>query len=342
MSAEGDHSHLEDAIASLGALSAQQLRCYRIDAGRRRLVAVTSDRLSEEWPGTSNEIWIDIQAAHPDEFRAFLEKLDLHPLIMEDCLDPYRSSRFSSYDTSLHFEFPVFSSDFVDDYLSVICVPRLLITIRTKQIPAVDSLLQDLDKQAQLNEGTKSALLYALLDLLGDHLVHAARNARDEIRRMSRTMDEDSDAVAIEEIVAAKRILQEVSTIAEDQLYCIRALVPVDSDALTMSNQRDYLRDAVRTYETALRVVHRYEARAAELQQQYVSSLQARTESRIRTLTILSAICMPLTLIAGIYGMNFARMPELGASWGYPATLAAMFLIAVGQLWFFYKRGWLG
>ena len=55
---------------------------------------------------------------------------------------------------------------------------------------------------------------------------------------------------------------------------------------------------------------------------------------------ILSAICMPLTLIAGIYGMNFNRMPELKATWGYPATLIAMALIVIGQLWFFYKRGW--
>ena len=51
---------------------------------------------------------------------------------------------------------------------------------------------------------------------------------------------------------------------------------------------------------------------------------------------------LSLTLIAGIYGMNFAHMPELQASWGYPVTMGAMFAIAVGQLWFFHKRGWLG
>ena len=107
-----------------------------------------------------------------------------------------------------------------------------------------------------------------------------------------------------------------------------------------MANQRDYLRDAVRNHETALRVLHRHESRAGELHQQYTMSLHERTESRIRILTVFSAICMPLTLIAGIYGMNFSRMPELQAQWGYPATLAAMAVIAVGQLWFFHKRGW--
>ncbi len=130
--------------------------------------------------------------------------------------------------------------------------------------------------------------------------------------------------------------------IAEDQLYCIRALTSVDSNALPISSLRDYLHDVVRYYETALRVVHRYESRTTELHQQYHLSLQAKTEARIRILTILSSIFLPLTLIAGIYGMNFARMPELQSSWGYPATLGTMLVIAIGQLWFFYKRGWLG
>ena len=71
-------------------------------------------------------------------------------------------------------------------------------------------------------------------------------------------------------------------------------------------------------------------------------SLQAKTESRIRILTILSAICMPLTLIAGIYGMNFSRMPELKSSWGYPLTLGGMAAIAIGQLYYFYRKGWFG
>ena len=68
MTADGDHSHLADAMASLGELSAEQVRCYRIDADRRRLVAVEAERLSEQWFGTSYEVWIDIQASRPDEF----------------------------------------------------------------------------------------------------------------------------------------------------------------------------------------------------------------------------------------------------------------------------------
>ena len=74
---------------------------------------------------------------------------------------------------------------------------------------------------------------------------------------------------------------------AEDQLHCVRSLIPVNTEAFPISQQRDYYRDSARNYESAMRIRHRYEARASELHQQHVESLQARTESRLRILTIL-------------------------------------------------------
>ncbi len=342
MSTASDDAALGKAIEALANLPLQQLRCYRIDAELRELVAIEPHDLAGDLRETCNELWIDIQAGDPREFREFLETLELHPLILEDCLDPYRSSRFSSFATSLHFEFPVSVTDSVDNYLSVICVPRLLITIRTAKVFAVDELLRDFDKEVQLMEGTKAALLQAILDSLVDCLLESARGARAEIRQMSYLMDSNADAIDIEEVISVKRRLQDITTIAEEQLYCLRSLVAVDSKALPISHQRDYLRDAVRNFETALRVLHRHESRGTELHQQFLLSLQSRTESRIRILTILSAVCMPLTLIAGIYGMNFDRMPELHSNWGYPLTLLLMVFIAIGQLIYFHRRGWFG
>ncbi len=339
MSTDGQQSDEGNPIGHLDQLPIQELRCHRIETGHRNLSVRSADQVADDWADGSSEIWIDIRASHPDEFRLLLERLQLHPLIEADCLDPHRSSRFSSYDTSLHFELPVFTDD-ADQYLSVICVPRLLVTIHVSPIVEIDRLMQDLVHRTQLNEGSKAALMYAILDALTDRLVEAAGRSREELRKLSRSMDSRPELVKAVDIVAVKRRVQDIATIAEDQQYCIGALVAVDSEAFPISNQRDYLRDAARSYESAMRVLHRYESRAAELQQQCQSFLQARTDSRIRVLTVLSSICMPLTLIAGVYGMNFSRMPELELSWGYPATLIAMLFIALGQVYFFYRRGW--
>ncbi|MGI9428632.1 MAG: magnesium transporter CorA family protein [Bythopirellula sp.] len=333
---------LSNALAGLGGLPLECVQCHLIDREQARLIPLSTVELAEQWSDISQEVWMDIQADQPDQFQTFLEELQLHPLILEDCLEPFRSSRFSSFDSSMHFEFPVIGDGTADSYLSIVCVPGLLVTIRTTPIPAVDHLIEGLAAQVPLNEGSKSALLYAILDKLGDTLIDAVRQERSEVRRLSHSLDKQSDSVEIEQVIAVKRHLQDLTMIAEDQLYCVRALVAVESPALSVSSQRDYFRDAVRSFETVLRVVHRYEARSTELHQQSLLSLQARTESRIRILTILSSICMPLTLIAGIYGMNFSRMPELQSSWGYPVTLLIMAGIATGQMIFFYRRGWFG
>ena len=62
----------------------------------------------------------------------------------------------------------------------------------------------------------------------------------------------------------------------------------------------------------------------------------------MKVLTIFSAIMLPLTFIAGVYGMNFDNMPELHSRYGYFATIMVMLVVAGGMLWFFWSRGWLG
>jgi len=87
-------------------------------------------------------------------------------------------------------------------------------------------------------------------------------------------------------------------------------------------------------------VIERLEMNVRELHQYNVLTLQDTTNNRLRLLTIISAIFLPLTLVAGIYGMNFERMPELSWSFGYPLVLGIMVLIGAGMLWLFYRRGW--
>lgn len=137
----GERRGLSGVFEELDQLTVQQLRCYRIDVDGRRAVGVPADQLASEWRQSDGELWIDIQASDPKEFQALLEHLDSHPLIIEDCLEPQRSSRFSSYESSLHLEVPVLSAVGADN-LSVICVPQLLITIHGSPIPEIDRLSQ--------------------------------------------------------------------------------------------------------------------------------------------------------------------------------------------------------
>jgi magnesium transporter len=73
----------------------------------------------------------------------------------------------------------------------------------------------------------------------------------------------------------------------------------------------------------------------------YMSSVSNRMNEIMKVLTIMASVFIPLTFMAGVYGMNFENMPELGMPWAYPALLVAMGAVAAGLLAFFRKRGWL-
>ena len=328
-------------IAALQQFSTPKRRVHRIVVEHRHVVPASLQELEDAWRSSDDDLWVDLRV---DGDLALLEDLldalTVHPLIREDCLGTHRSSRFSSYERSLHFEVPLLDDDGAEErYLSVLCVPRLLVTIRSHDIRGLDAMMRDWE-EIQLHVGRKSALLHTIQDALLGRLIRAAHEARTQIHHLSRQLDETPASVDVHEILAIKRRVQAITTVAEDQLYSASSLVSVDTVAFPMSGQRDYWRDANRSYEALLRVLQRYEMRAADIHQQYVAALQTKTESRLRVLTILSAICMPLTLIAGVYGMNFVAMPETQVRWGYPATLAVMLTIALGQLWYFARHGW--
>ena len=114
----------------------------------------------------------------------------------------------------------------------------------------------------------------------------------------------------------------------------------VDTAALNISELDAYYQVVLSNTAFLTRIVERLEARLDDLHQRFVVNAQEKTNQRLAFLTVISAIFLPLTLLAGIYGMNFDAMPELHLPYAYPATLGLMVVIAVGMWRFFKRRGW--
>ena len=142
------------------------------------------------------------------------------------------------------------------------------------------------------------------------------------------------------ETLPLKRQLTRLAATFEDQLYCVSTLQTIESDAFSIDGLHDYFRDVVSHLEHATRSISRQLTRLNTVQQEYQLRLHDRTSDRLRLLTVISAIFLPLMLITGIYGMNFHNMPELGWRCGYFGVLSAMVVIAVAMLWGFFRAGW--
>ena len=97
----------------------------------------------------------------------------------------------------------------------------------------------------------------------------------------------------------------------------------------------------VQTCALPIYLIESYRDVATSLMDMYLSSVGLRTNEIMRVLTVISSIFIPLTFLAGVYGMNFKFMPEYETRWGYPAFWVLMAVIAIGQLIFFRRKKWL-
>jgi magnesium transporter len=105
---------------------------------------------------------------------------------------------------------------------------------------------------------------------------------------------------------------------------------------------RPYLRDVYEHTIQIVEIIESYREMASGLTDLYMSAVSNRMNEIMKVLTIMASLFIPLTFIAGVYGMNFQFMPEVSWRWGYPAIWAVFILLSLGMVLFFWRKGWIG
>ena len=129
-------------------------------------------------------------------------------------------------------------------------------------------------------------------------------------------------------------------TVNKYQLYCVAGLSASDHTGLQDPHRKAYLQDLVSEAEIAQRGIYRLEARVNDLYSLYQVAGNDRVERRLRILTILSAITLPLALITGLLGMNVGGVPGTTDPAGFALVIGFMIVIGALEYWFFHRKGW--
>lgn len=318
-----------------------ELRIYHI-SDSCHLDLSESQALSADWVRDPIGRWADVSGAGSEELRALLEPLKLHPLLMENILDPPEGPRVSTFDDSLyiHFAYNCEEKAVVAAQVSIICLPTTIITIHSAGATVTESLDAALGSKTQLLRPNIQALLFHLLDSLVMRGVPAWHEARRDVAKLAHTLDRDPSSIEAGEILDCKEYVDRLAVLCEDQLFCISSLSTLESEMFRISELRPYFRDLSADLSSAQQAINRLEARAGDLHQHYQLALQNVTNKRLNILTVLSAIYLPATLIAGIYGMNFKYIPILEIRYGYFYVMLFMILLVLGQIGFFWRKGW--
>jgi magnesium transporter len=299
-------------------------------------------------------VWLDVAGLGDGALLAELaERFGIHRLAMEDVVNVHQRPKVEAYGE--HFlvllREPWLDAGEADgggDQVSLFVGPGWLLSFQEDRKDCFEPVRERIRQPGRLIQRSGSDYLaYALIDTLVDAHFPILEAEGDALEALQDQILRQPDPELLAEIYEAKHRLssmrREIWPLRELLNGMIRDPLPGLRD-----ETRIYLRDC---YDHAIVVLELCEGlrdMASELMNFYLSAVGNRANEIMKVLTIIGAIFIPLTFVAGIYGMNFDpdrgpwNMPELRWAYGYPATLALMLVIALVMLWFFKRRGWLG
>ena len=318
-----------------------KMKWYVLDSGVLREKPVPAIWTAEQLSKYSYT-WFDIEESEPEELRRFLTPLGLHPLVLDRCVGKKNSPGVISYESEILVEVPASFDRLVADpaYLRLVLRPNVLLTIRTGLMPSLDGLIQDMIAENAPEIRYLTQILFMILDDLADLNVRAQIEVRDEIAGMAKALVEDSSSISSADLTRLRQQIDTLVSLTESQSYSVAGLSASDNETLHDLHKKAYIQDLVSEAEIAQRGIYRLESRLNDLNAYYQMATSDRVDKRLRMLTILSVITLPLGIIAGLLGMNVGGVPGLTNPYGFTVVVISMIIITTVELWFFKRGGW--
>ncbi|MEH1839762.1 MAG: magnesium/cobalt transporter CorA [Nostoc sp.] len=298
--------------------------------------------------------WIDVQGLGSQDILQRLGKVfKLHPLVLEDVVNVPERPKIEDYEDQLLFIARMVvpkerTCGFYSEQVSLILGKNYLLTVQEE--PDHDCFEQ-VRSRIEKSKGTirkqgADYLAYALLDAIIDGFFPVLELYGERIEELEEEVIVKPTPQTLQNIYQIRRELLQLRRAIWPQRDAINSLIRDASDLIS-EEVRIYLRDCYDHTVQVMDMVETYRELASGLMDVYLSAVSNKMNEIMKVLTIVSTIFIPLTFIAGVYGMNFStekspyNMPELNWYWGYPLCWAVMLAIAFGLLFFFWQRGWL-
>ncbi len=294
--------------------------------------------------------WINVDGLNdPGAIRALAVKYGLHPLAIEDVmqtgqrpkLDPYPAEGERPPHLFLIVRMLQHAQERLEsEQISIFLERGLVITIQESPGDIWDPIRARIEKPgSRLRELDASYLAYALIDAIVDHCFPVLEHYGDRLEELEDLVLEHPTRETIHDIHAVKREL----------LLLRRAMWPMREVVNEMQREphecmsettRTYLRDVYDHVIQIMDIIETYREVGSSLTETYMTSISNRMTEVMKVLTIIGTIFIPLTFLAGVYGMNM-HIPENQWMGSYPIFWAVCVAVAGGMLMWFRKRGWL-
>jgi magnesium transporter len=292
-------------------------------------------------------VWIHINGLHDiDLIRKTGELFDIHQLLLEDILNLDQRPKVEEYGDnlllilkSLHFKDE--SSEVEIEQISILIGDRYVISFQEQEGDVFNSLRDRIRSDlGRIRKSGNDYLAYALTDAIVDNYFLILEQLSEEINQLEDEVRERPTRETTHRIASIKRRLLKVRRAVWPLREVLHTLGRGENRRISKSLEM-YIRD---TYDNAIQIIDAIETLrdlVSSLHDSYLSSISFQMNKVMNILTIIATIFIPLTFIAGIYGMNFKYMPELAWKLGYPIILSAMAVLGGGMFFLFKRKKWI-
>jgi magnesium transporter len=291
--------------------------------------------------------WINITGIHEMEtIRALGDQFNLHPLVLEDIVNTEQRPKIDDFEDYLFIVMKMiyparYEHSVAHEQISLIVGAKMVITLQEFEEDFFEPLRERIRRgKGHIRSRGTDYLAYALIDITADNYFHLLEEAGEQIETLQEKILSEPTPV----------ILGEIQDLKREMIYLRKSVWPLreivnrlirEEFKLVSKDVIVYLRDV---YDHTIQVIDNietYRDMLSSMMDIYLSSVSNKMNEIMKVLTTIATIFIPMTFLAGLYGMNFKYMPELEIKWAYPAFWVVIIVIFIMMVVWFKRKKWL-
>ncbi len=300
-----------------------------------------------KYEDSSRITWINVNGlGNSEDIITLGNHFELHPLIQEDIVTTNQRPKIDEYEDYLFIVFKMLhyneNEQLTNEHVSMVMGKDYVVTFQESEGDVLGELRDRLEHgKGRIRGSGADYLMFAILDAVVDNYFMVIEFLSNKVELLEDKLFDDKED---------PNITQEIQDLKKEILKIRKAVVPLrevvnrlEKIETTLIEHRTnkYIRDL---YDHIIQVnesVEIYREMIGGLMDMYMTTISNKMNEVMKVLTIMASIFIPLTFLAGIYGMNFDNMPELHYKYSYFYLLGIMLIVILGMIWYFKRKKWL-
>lgn len=337
------------SLIHIGEKKAEHVRIRILDYDENQLEEKEAKTIEECFPfkNKPTTTWINIDGLHQvDIIEKIGNKFGFHPLLLEDILNTEQRPKIEDFETHIYIVLKMLyynekTKEINIEQISIIFGHNFVISFQEKEGNIFDPIRERIRTgKGRTRKMGADYLSYSLIDFIVDSYFSILEKLGENIEDVEETMIINPKPATLHGIHCLKRKMISLRKSVWPLRDVLSSLERSDS-ALIQEQTRIYLKDVYDHTIQVIDTIETYRDVLSGMLDVYLSSISNKMNEIMKVLTIIATIFIPLTFIAGVYGMNFEFMPELRWRWGYPAVWIVMTCVGISMLAYFRKKKWI-